>query len=204
MNDRNGPFDSSILVNLFPSISANMIIKDKATPTFSERLKTRMSYSRPLRFVALACFSLFFLVLFCDPISETVRGPRFHEYEPKKVQFDFKASGTAGGDKAKAEQVVEAMKFTFWNYRKYAWGADEIMPSKFFECPLWFSSYVLTFFIVSGQRRNPRNGWGATIVDSMTTTAIMGLSEEFWLSLNHTIKAIEWGNVTDLVDPFET
>lgn len=69
-----------------------------------------------------------------------------------------------------------------------------------------------------------RNGWAATIVDTLTTTALMGLEEEFKLvgsysvccrdkktsevnwpqELNFTISGIDFNNAIDLVDPFET
>lgn len=49
-----------------------------------------------------------------------------------------------------------------------------------------------------------RNGWAATVVDTLTTTALMGLEEEFLLELNHTINGINFALAQGLVDPFET
>lgn len=58
----------------------------------------------------------------------------------------------------------EAIKTTMsksWNaYKAKAWLSDELMP-------------------VTGDRRNPFGGWGATLVDALDTLWIMGMREEF-------------------------
>ncbi|KAG0125048.1 glycoside hydrolase [Tuber indicum] len=100
------------------------------------------------------------------------------------IQFDFKGSGRAAGDSKRAGEIKEAMSRTFWKYRLGAWGSDEIMP-------------------ISGNGKTTRNGWAATIVDTLTTTAMMGLEEEFKLELNFTL-GIDFSRAADLVDPFET
>ncbi|KAF8416181.1 glycoside hydrolase [Tirmania nivea] len=102
-----------------------------------------------------------------------------------QIQFDFKAKGNGGGDAAKAQAVVDVMKRTFWKYKLRAWGMDEITP-------------------ITGGYQNTRNGWAATIVDTLTTTALMGLEEEFLLELNYTINGIDFALAQGLVDPFET
>jgi mannosyl-oligosaccharide alpha-1,2-mannosidase len=93
-------------------------------------------------------------------------------------------NSTHRADTEKADQVRAAMKYTFWKYRENAWGYDDVLP-------------------VSGQRSNSRNGWGAFIVDSSTTLAVMGLWEELALSVDH-IQKIDFTTAQDLVDPFET
>ncbi|PWW71718.1 Glycoside Hydrolase Family 47 protein [Tuber magnatum] len=107
-------------------------------------------------------------------------GPRYGN----PIQFDFKGSGRAAGDSRRAHEIKETMSRTFWKYRLGAWGSDEIMP-------------------ISGDGKTTRNGWAATIVDTLTTTAMMGLEEEFKLELNFTL-GIDFSKATDLVDPFET
>lgn len=77
------------------------------------------------------------------------------------------------------------MRDTFWKYREVAWGADEVRP-------------------ISGGNNTSRNGWAATIVDGLTTLAVMGLEEEFNLALAYTVDEIDFTNAVDLVDPFET
>src|SRR5690242_21681518 len=75
-----------------------------------------------------------------------------------KIQYaDWNATHNA--DAEKADEVREAMKYTFAKYRENAWGYDDILP-------------------VSGTGANSRNGWGAFIVDSSTTLAVMGLRSE--------------------------
>ncbi|KAF2092115.1 glycoside hydrolase family 47 protein [Saccharata proteae CBS 121410] len=87
-------------------------------------------------------------------------------------------------DEVKMQKVVEAMKHTFWNYRKHAWGYDDILP-------------------VSGKGANSRNGWGAFIVDSANTLALMGLWDELKLSVDRIIQ-INFHDTKEQVDPFET
>ena len=84
----------------------------------------------------------------------------------------------------KAEEVRDAMRYTFQKYRENAWGADDIRP-------------------VTGGNYSSRNAWGAFIVDSASTLAIMELWEELKLSVDFITK-IDFSSAKDLVDPFET
>lgn len=62
------------------------------------------------------------------------------------------------------EERRQAVKKTFtksWTaYKAKAWLSDELMP-------------------VTGDRRNPFGGWGATLVDALDTLWIMGMQDEF-------------------------
>ncbi|KAK8869481.1 hypothetical protein IAR55_000046 [Kwoniella newhampshirensis] len=92
----------------------------------------------------------------------------------KRVQW----SGFAGGrdrwesekEKVVREERKEAVKRGFkhaWEaYKANAWGHDEIMP-------------------VSMTPSDPFNNWGATIVDSLDTILLMGLSDEYNLCRPH-------------------
>jgi mannosyl-oligosaccharide alpha-1,2-mannosidase len=93
-------------------------------------------------------------------------------------------NGTDKADAGKANKVRDAMKYTFWKYRQNAWGSDDIKP-------------------VSGGNYSSRNGWGAFIVDSSSTLALMGLWDELALCVQH-IVAIDFSTSEELVDPFET
>ncbi|OAL47812.1 seven-hairpin glycosidase [Pyrenochaeta sp. DS3sAY3a] len=93
-------------------------------------------------------------------------------------------NGTGKAQDVRATKVRDAMKYTFWKYRENAWGCDDILP-------------------VSGANSTSRNGWGAFIVDSAGTLALMGLWDELALSIEH-ILAIDFGEAKGLVDPFET
>jgi mannosyl-oligosaccharide alpha-1,2-mannosidase len=93
-------------------------------------------------------------------------------------------NGTGKAEETRAKSVRDAMRYTFWKYRENAWGCDDILP-------------------VSGGNSSSRNGWGAFIVDSASTLALMGLWDELAHSLEH-ILAIDFTEAKDLVDPFET
>ncbi|KNG52142.1 glycoside hydrolase family 47 protein [Stemphylium lycopersici] len=93
-------------------------------------------------------------------------------------------NGTGKADELRAKSVRDAMKYSFWKYRENAWGCDDILP-------------------VTGGNSSSRNGWGAFIVDSASTLALMGLWDELAYSLEH-ILAIDFTKAKDLVDPFET
>ncbi|KAK7523716.1 glycoside hydrolase [Phyllosticta citriasiana] len=92
------------------------------------------------------------------------------------------ASGRA--QEERAAQVREAMKYTFGKYKEHAWGFDDILP-------------------VSGGHRNSRNGWGAFIVDSASTLALMGMWDELNLCLERIVN-VPFYSAQGLVDPFET
>ena len=56
--------------------------------------------------------------------------------------------------------IKEAMTHTWTGYREHAWLRDELRP-------------------VSGKSRDPFCGWAATLVDTLDTLWIMGLTDEF-------------------------
>ncbi|KAF3921215.1 hypothetical protein ABW21_db0204376 [Orbilia brochopaga] len=103
----------------------------------------------------------------------------------QRIQFPFKQKGFGGKDEAKAAAVQQVMQRTFGLYKQKAWGFDEVKP-------------------VSGGQSNSRNGWGATIIDGMTTAAIMGLSDIFAEQYDWVVKHVNFQETPGLVDPFET
>ncbi|KAG0212417.1 maturation of Asn-linked oligosaccharides protein [Mortierella sp. GBA30] len=64
---------------------------------------------------------------------------------------------TAAADRAKVKVLFEN---TYGIYRKIAFGHDDVKP-------------------LSESSTDPRNGWGATIIDSMSTMLVMGLDDLF-------------------------
>ena len=85
--------------------------------------------------------------------------------EPKaipKIQYDFKVESVEEKTdrESKREIIKEAFLFSWAGYKQKAWAQDELTP-------------------VSGKYRNPFNGWGATLVDSLDTLWMMGLKDEF-------------------------
>lgn len=130
--------------------------------------------------------AVFLVVTFYLIIKEfqhpTVRIPF---YTPVGAHIQHrKWNGTGKAHEWRAETVRDAMKYTFRKYRENAWGCDDILP-------------------VSGGNSSSRNGWGAFIVDSASTLALMGLWDELSHSIEH-ILGIDFDVATDLVDPFET
>lgn len=87
-----------------------------------------------------------------------------------KIQAEFKKETAA--EKADRETKLETIKDVFkrsWSgYKEYAWLHDEVRP-------------------VSGTRKDPFAGWGATLVDALDTLWIMGLKEDF----EEAVKAVE-------------
>ncbi|CAM0142530.1 unnamed protein product [Umbelopsis sp. WA50703] len=88
--------------------------------------------------------------------------------------------------KQKQKAVKDAFVFAWEGYKKYSWGADENKP-------------------VSKGTRNSRNGWGASIVDSLDTLYIMDLHEDF-AKATEFVASIDWSSsdVTMEVQVFET
>lgn len=81
-----------------------------------------------------------------------------------KVQADDvlrKETAEESATRIAHRDAVRAVFQKCWNaYKANAWMSDELMP-------------------VSGGKRNPFGGWGATLVDSLDTLWIMGLRDEF-------------------------
>lgn len=82
-------------------------------------------------------------------------------------------------------EVKKAMVKCWENYRDRAFGFDELTP-------------------MTGGYRDPFNGWGATLVDSLDTLWIMDLKEEFYEAVKATA-TIDWNNsTTTACNLFET
>jgi mannosyl-oligosaccharide alpha-1,2-mannosidase len=126
------------------------------------------TFSRPssrLRIVGLG--SVFALFVFYLILPHSFDSDSLFSLTPSRprVQFDFRRRGVIAADPGKAARVKETMKDTFWKYREAAWGMDEVRP-------------------ISGGNSTSRNGWAATLMDTLTTTLVMGLEKEFMLVLS--------------------
>eukprot|EP00211_Chloroparvula_japonica_P001765 CAMPEP_0119118784 /NCGR_PEP_ID=MMETSP1310-20130426/545_1 /TAXON_ID=464262 /ORGANISM="Genus nov. species nov., Strain RCC2339" /LENGTH=591 /DNA_ID=CAMNT_0007108175 /DNA_START=149 /DNA_END=1924 /DNA_ORIENTATION=+ len=86
-------------------------------------------------------------------------------------------------DREKRAAVKAAMEHAWSNYRKYAWGLDELQPKS--------------------KTGNNWLGLGATIVDSLDTLWIMGMFEEFREAVDWTKDNLNFHNVGS-VSFFET
>ncbi|KAK3940996.1 glycoside hydrolase [Diplogelasinospora grovesii] len=96
------------------------------------------------------------------PVSSMRPLPTGKPLSLPKVQRRFgKESATACKVRLERQAVVKDTFTRCWNsYRARAWMSDELTP-------------------VSGSRRDPFGGWGATLVDSLDTLWIMGMRHEF-------------------------
>jgi mannosyl-oligosaccharide alpha-1,2-mannosidase len=77
----------------------------------------------------------------------------------RPVTEAMKAESDALG-KTRREEIKAAMSFVWGSYKKYAWGRDELKP-------------------ISHQGQDNWGGMGVTLVDSLDTLWIMGLTKEF-------------------------
>lgn len=102
------------------------------------------------------------------PTESIIPLPAGTPKEIPKIQFAFHQESNT--DKVEREHKLEAIKEAFqhaWSgYKANALLHDEVTP-------------------VSGDYKDPFNGWGATLVDSLDTLWIMGLEDEFE-------KAVQW------------
>ena len=91
-------------------------------------------------------------------------GGRFDEYKsggsPYRISRDLQQKSD---DLARLRKpfIVEAMKHAWDGYKRHAFGHDELLP-------------------VSRKGADPWGGMGTTLVDSLDTLWIMGLSKEFY------------------------
>jgi mannosyl-oligosaccharide alpha-1,2-mannosidase len=96
------------------------------------------------------------------PLAETIQVPVGTSKPIPKIQHGFeKESSVERKTRLERLEIIKAAFLHAWNsYKENAWGKDELTP-------------------VTASYKNPFNGWGATLVDSLDTLWIMGLKKEF-------------------------
>ncbi|KAE8356892.1 glycosyl hydrolase family 47-domain-containing protein [Aspergillus coremiiformis] len=119
--------------------------------------------------------------------ADLIKLPTSKSKSLPKLQAKF--SDEASEDKVKRLSRLSAIKATFehaWNgYKASAMGHDEVLPLR-------------------GGFRDPFNGWGATLVDTLDTLWIMGLEEEFSIAVDE-VKKIDFTTSKRMEIPvFET
>ncbi|KAK9485633.1 glycoside hydrolase [Lipomyces starkeyi] len=108
-----------------------------------------------------------------------------------KIQFQFSThrvlySTNSDLNIARAEAVRAEFKWAVKRYKDVAWGKDEVLP-------------------VSGGFQTTRNGFAATLIDSLTTAMVMNLTTEVVLALDYIVSTLDFEKDDGtLVDPFET
>ncbi|CAE6516520.1 unnamed protein product [Rhizoctonia solani] len=87
---------------------------------------------------------------------------------------------------AKRQDAIDLFTSAYADYKKYAWGHDSLAP-------------------LSKTSIDDRNGWGATIVDAMSTMKIMGLEDLFAEAVDFSSKIdFNRSKTSDKVSLFET
>ncbi|KAF8739874.1 glycosyl hydrolase 47 family, partial [Rhizoctonia solani] len=90
------------------------------------------------------------------------------------------------GADSRAKDAIDLFTSAYTDYKKYAWGHDSLAP-------------------VSKAAIDDRNGWGATIVDAMSTMKMMGLENLFTEAVDFSSKIdFRRSKTPDSVSVFET
>ncbi|GAQ38177.1 hypothetical protein AtubIFM55763_001356 [Aspergillus tubingensis] len=121
------------------------------------------------------------------PISDYIPLPSTAPSTIPRIQYKFsKESWFARWERVKRQRAVKkAFQHAWKGYRNNAWLEDELSP-------------------LTGGHRETFAGWAATLVDSLDTLVIMGLTEEF----EEAVKALEYIDFTTTsaiqINVFET
>jgi len=114
-------------------------------------------------------------------------GRRYEEYKNGTTPVQITPQMIEGSDKIARERrvyVKDAMVHVWSGYKKYAYGADELLP-------------------LSKKPSEPWGGVGATLVDALDTLWLMGLHDEFWEARDWIRNNLSYSNV-GAVSVFET
>ncbi|KAF2228767.1 glycoside hydrolase family 47 protein [Viridothelium virens] len=131
-----------------------------------------------------AAFIICFYLIYASFRDYFSPPPKIDRIEIASLQYE----GWRGGGKAdlgKAGIIRDAMRKAFASYQDRAWGKDEIRP-------------------ISGGNVNNHNGWGAFLVESTSTLALMGLWDELREAVRYIIDKVDFTKTDELVDPSET
>lgn len=95
-------------------------------------------------------------------LAETIQLPAGTPKPIPRIQHEFqKETSSERKDRLEKLDIIRQAFMHAWSgYKEIAWGKDELVP-------------------VTGSYKNPFNGWGATLIDSLDTLWIMGLKKEF-------------------------
>jgi Glycosyl hydrolase family 47 len=192
-----------------PKFEASSFLSDDKSPS----LRSSLSFRRNRRIPFLLSFPLtllliyFLLTSWLDRSHLFLPPPPYLSHASKralqntivlpKIQYNFRNG--EGVDIERREKVKEAIQRTWELYSQQAWGWDEVRPVRGGgrDPRLTLSLSLSRFELIV------RNGWGATIVDGLSTLLIAGLQDEVVSALNYTVK-IDFTSPDGLVDPFET
>jgi hypothetical protein len=169
-------------------------------PTFRRTRRLHLLVSFPLTLILLYLLFPSWLdnsQLFAPPapyVSHSGKSALKSTITLPPIQFDFPPR--EGADSERREAVREVIERTWGLYAEDAWGWDEVRPV--------MGGGKDTRYPVNSMWTNLfRNGWGATIVDGLSTLLIAGMHDQVFDALNYTI-SIDFTHPDGLVDPFET
>lgn len=121
------------------------------------------------------------------PVSSFTQLPTGPSADIPKVQhtFEKETEDEKMVRQLRLDAVKEAFLHSWEGYKTGAWMQDEVAP-------------------LSGAPKNTFGGWGATLVDSLDTLWIMGLTKEFELAV-HSLKGVHFVSTPlDKINVFET
>jgi mannosyl-oligosaccharide alpha-1,2-mannosidase len=121
------------------------------------------------------------------PPKSLLRLPRHRPKNIPKIQHAPLPETVAEKRKrvARLQEVKDAFLHSWKGYKQEAWGKDELRP-------------------IEGGFKTPFCGWAATMVDSLDTLWIMGLREEFEISLVE-LRNVDFTNTEGcMINLFET
>jgi hypothetical protein len=134
-----------------------------------------------LYYLKLPCIFLHFCSLLRRSLGHGMYRNQTWNYRKNSAALSIKREGmtvltdcSRSNAAAKAQEAINLFTSAYADYRKYAWGHDSLAPinKTFIDGELYPSTHRLYNSYCIHQ---DRNGWGATIVDAMSTMKIMGL-----------------------------
>ncbi|QKX64228.1 uncharacterized protein TRUGW13939_11401 [Talaromyces rugulosus] len=121
------------------------------------------------------------------PVESYIELPSGKAGKIPKIQYDFPKEKSLDRKRRLERQaaVKEAFDHAWAGYKKYAWLKDEVSP-------------------ISGGFTNSFAGWAATLVDTLDTLLIMGMTDEFEEALD-ALDQIDFSTTSDqYINVFET
>jgi mannosyl-oligosaccharide alpha-1,2-mannosidase len=121
------------------------------------------------------------------PVDSLIRLPRGNAKKIPKIQADFFPESKREKEirEARLDEIRGAFLHAWEGYKLEAWTKDELRP-------------------LTGGYKTPFCGWAATMVDALDTLWIMGMKDEFELSLVELRNVNFTGTVGCQVNLFET
>lgn len=121
------------------------------------------------------------------PVKSYIPIPTDTTEKIPQIQYDFPKERTVDRSRRleRRKAVKEAFLHAWEGYKQHAWGKDEVTP-------------------ITGKYDNPFGGWAATLVDSLDSLLIMGLTDEFEKALE-VVEQIDFHTTeTQYINVFET